>query len=348
MSLQEDSNLISLYETLRDDDKFLIKMPFSHESSTQIIKSFKEEMISTEIPDWFDTCLSEEGCTFFNMMYFTYKASLYYILVRSEPIKEQLKEYLELDHPAFIIGIGTPKTDWEKVAVSKVGATHLQDERWVVSNNTFPWHGKNKDVRSDFDKELIDILNINTSFFKYKPIQVSQVQAHQKASSKVAEEYETGDLNLSSRPVDPSSIKKGSTITGDLKVNFTNLDILPEDLTILGDLYAQNSSIKCLPKNLKVGGKINLTKTNLTELPENFEVNGSLLLTETKIKKIPSGLNVKGNLILSSSSVEEISADVQAIGLYLKGTPLAEKIIEQNLSVEELFPNVNPANIYLS
>jgi hypothetical protein len=348
MNEDADNSLVNLCKTLRDDDNFFIRMPFSHESSVDVINSFKEELLPQEVPDWFNSCLSEEGCSFFNMMYFTYKASLYYILVRSEVVKQQLKEYLNIDHPVFIVGIGVPKTDWEKAAVAKVGATHLHEERWIVSNNTFPWHGKNKNVRSDFDKELVDILNINQSFFSYQPIQQTQLAAHQKASAKVAESYSKGDLNLSSRPVDPSSIKAGSTISGDLRVNFTNLDLLPENLTIEGDLYAQNSSLERLPKNLKVGGKINLNKTNLSELPENFEVGGSLQLSECKIKKIPKGLKVKGNLTLSSSLVEEISSDVEALSLYLKGTPLAKKIVEQNLNVEELFPNVNPNNIYLS
>lgn len=339
MNIEKPSTILeNEYDVITDDDSFLIFSPHSHESSSKIIDIFHNEMQSDEVPEWCDSCLCAQSCSFFNLMYFTYRATLYYVMVRSKEIKAELKQALGIDHPAFIFGITIPKNEWETNHLIRSGFTQLDNEKWVTSDRTFTVHGR-VPMKTAVDLDILNVLGFDSSFLKYIPNTKSRVKTHHLASSSLVAHYKGGDLNLSTRPVDCSCLCECKKITGTLSLQFSDIETLPEGLCVDGDLLVQHTQLKKLPDNFKVGGKINISKTNITELPENFVANGSVLMMDCKVKSLPNNMKVKGNFNLQDSDVEYIPSDLYVEGsLNLKGTPFAAKLGRQD--VTKLLPNV--------
>jgi hypothetical protein len=70
-------------------------------------------------------------------------------------------------------------------------------------------------------------------------------------------------------------------VNGDINMDYSDIESLPEGLYVNGDLSLFGSEIKSLPKNLKVGGYLNLFNTKITSLPEGLEVGGRLFILQT-------------------------------------------------------------------
>jgi hypothetical protein len=326
------------YKIIRDDEDFLVLCPFTHEGSQTVIKLFREELNLNEIPEWFDTCLSAPSCSFFNLMYFTFRGTLYYVLVRSSLLKEKLKISMGLTKPAFIFGFTIPENEWEVNQLIKTGFSQLDSEKWISSDHTFTVHGRTPPSKA-VDLTILETLGLEANFFEYLSHDEKRIKSHCHAADLVIADYKGGNLNLNARPVDECCLDDCKQITGDLSLQFSTIRTLPDDLEVQGDLYVQHTPLQEFPKNLKVGGKINASKTNITELPEGFTVNGALLLKECKIKSLPANVRVEKNLTLEDSEIEYIPSDIYVGGsLNIENTPLSKKIKGQN--VRELFPNV--------
>ena len=76
---------------------------------------------------------------------------------------------------------------------------------------------------------------------------------------------------------------------GDLNLNLSKLESLPDGLEVDGDLDLAFSDIKSLPNKLIVRGRLNLTGTQIKEFPNQLNVEGDILLSKTPISS--SGIN---------------------------------------------------------
>lgn len=326
------------YKIIRDDEDFLVLCPFTHEGSQTVIKLFREELELNEVPEWFDTCLSAPSCSFFNLMYFTFRGTLYYVLVRSKLIKEKLKISMGLTKPAFIFGFTIPENEWEINQLIKTGFSQLDSEKWISSDHTFAVHGRTPPAKA-IDLDILEVLGLRSEFFQYLPHEEKRIKSHCFASELEISNYKGGNLNLNARPVDECCLDNCKRITGDLSLQFSTIKSLPDDLIVDGDLYAQHTPLEALPLTIKVGGKINISRTNITELPEGFVANKALLMKECKVKRFPNNVRVEGNLTLEDSEIEYIPSDIYVGGsLNIENTPLSRSLQGRNL--QELFPNV--------
>ena len=90
-------------------------------------------------------------------------------------------------------------------------------------------------------------------------------------------------------------IKNGSK--GNLDLENTPIQALPDNLTVGGSLYLSNTPIQRLPNNLTVGFSLDLSNTPIKTLPDNLtKVGGNLDLSNTPIKTLPDNLSVGGSL----------------------------------------------------
>lgn len=331
-------NLVNEYNIVVDNEDFLIITPFAHESSIKIIDLFRQELEMNEIPEWFDSCLCAQSCSFFNLMFFTYRATLYYVVVRSKQIKKQLKDSLKITHPAFIFGITIPHNEWEINQLKRSGFSQLDSKKWISSDHTFTVHGRTP-PKIALDLDILNVLGLTSNDLEYISVERKRIKSHYNASADIVSSYKGGDLNLSTRPIEPSCFETCKNITGTLSLQFSDITSLPDCLCVDGDLLVQHTKLERLPDNLRVGGKINISKTNVTELPVNFVVNGSLLMMECKVKRLPQNMKVYGNLNLENSLIEYIPEDLYVEGsMNIESTPLAKTVKDQDLT--KLFPNV--------
>ena len=90
---------------------------------------------------------------------------------------------------------------------------------------------------------------------------------------------------------------------GDLDLNRSNVEELPDNLTIDGDLRLSLCYLlRSLPKNLHVKGSLDLYGSDLIkELPTDLKLDGSLDLIGSGIKSLPSNLIINGTLIIYSN-----------------------------------------------
>ena len=72
---------------------------------------------------------------------------------------------------------------------------------------------------------------------------------------------------------------------GDLDLENTPIQSLPDGLEVGGALYLMNTPIQSLPDGLEVGGILDLDDTSIQSLPPNLKVGGSLYLRDTPISK---------------------------------------------------------------
>ena len=77
-------------------------------------------------------------------------------------------------------------------------------------------------------------------------------------------------------------VKNGSK--GNLQLNGTPINSLPDNLEVGGSLYLDDTPITSLPRNLKVGGNLDLRYTQISSLPDNLEVGGDLYLNDILAK----------------------------------------------------------------
>jgi len=121
-------------------------------------------------------------------------------------------------------------------------------------------------------------------------------------------------------------IKGGSR--GDLNLNGTPIQSLPDNLEVGGDLYLRNTPIQSLPNDLKVGGYLDLRNTQIQSLPDNLKViRGALLLDDSQIQSLPDDLKVRGDLYLNNCKNFKSLPNGLEVGGYLdlSNTPLAKK-----------------------
>jgi len=121
---------------------------------------------------------------------------------------------------------------------------------------------------------------------------------------------------LNNEPIEQDDL----IVNGDINMEYSNIESLPEGLHINGDFSLFGSEIKSLPKDLYVGENLSVGYCdNLTSLPEGLYVGGNLSLAGTNITSLPKGLKVDGFL-------------------FIRFTPLV------NFSDEELIKMVKPTD----
>jgi hypothetical protein len=154
------------------------------------------------------------------------------------------------------------------------------------------------DLIKEEDNKIIIPRNIEGRKKKRLEMIYQEIQDYIKAGSKTP-------LHLSRTPITslPDNLKK---VGGSLKLNYSKIESLPDNLQVNGDLELIDTLIKSLPSNLQVKDNLYLIGTPIESLPNNLQVEGDLYLGDTQIKTLPSNLQVGGNL-------------------YLKFTPIAEK-----------------------
>ena len=79
-------------------------------------------------------------------------------------------------------------------------------------------------------------------------------------------------------------------INGDLDLDGTPIQSLPDNLHVGGDLNLYGTPIQSLPDNLYVGRNLDLQGTPIQYLPDNLHVGGSLWLNGTPIQSLPDNL----------------------------------------------------------
>jgi hypothetical protein len=88
-------------------------------------------------------------------------------------------------------------------------------------------------------------------------------------------------------------------VNGDIDMEYSDVESLPEGLYVNGDLSLFGSEIKSLPKDLYVGENLSLGYCdNITSLPEGLYVGGNLSIAKTNISSLPKGLKVEGFLFI--------------------------------------------------
>lgn len=91
---------------------------------------------------------------------------------------------------------------------------------------------------------------------------------------------------------------------GNLNLNWSDVESLPDNLFVPGNLYMYNCSIKDLPRGLIVGGDLNISKTLVERLPDDLVIGGNLDVSNTPLKEVCSGLIVPGYFDLSSTPIK--------------------------------------------
>ena len=120
-------------------------------------------------------------------------------------------------------------------------------------------------------------------------------------------------------------IKQGSK--GNLYLNYTPIQQLPDNLKVGGSLYLNNTPIIQLPDNLEVGGLLDLAGTPIQQLPNNLKVGGELNLARTPIQQLPNNLKVGGHLNLNYTRIQLLPDNLKVGGdLKLLGSLIAKNI----------------------
>jgi hypothetical protein len=112
---------------------------------------------------------------------------------------------------------------------------------------------------------------------------------------------------LNNEPIEQDDL----IVNGDINMEYSDVESLPEGLYVNGDLSLFGSEIKSLPKDLYVSENLYLGYCdNITSLPEGLEVGGSLWLIESwGLKSLPKGLHVGGNLYIFKTNFTKFSDD---------------------------------------
>ena len=86
------------------------------------------------------------------------------------------------------------------------------------------------------------------------------------------------------------------TYDGNIMLDGSDIEHLPDNLTITGELDLYGSSIKELPRNLIVGDSLHIDDTEITEIPDTLVVGGNLYLGNKAALAIPKGAEIKGQI----------------------------------------------------
>ena len=97
-------------------------------------------------------------------------------------------------------------------------------------------------------------------------------------------------------------------VNGDINMEYSDIESLPEGLYVNGDLSLFGSEIKSLPKDLYVSENLSVGYCdNITSLPEGLYVGGNLSIAKTNISSLPKGLKVEGFLFIHYTPLANFS-----------------------------------------
>ena len=100
---------------------------------------------------------------------------------------------------------------------------------------------------------------------------------------------------LNNEPIEQDDL----IVNGDINMEYSDVESLPEGLYVNGDLSLFGSEIKSLPKDLYVSENLYVGYCdNITSLPEGLYVGGNLSIAKTNISSLPKGLKVDGFLFI--------------------------------------------------
>ena len=143
-----------------------------------------------------------------------------------------------------------------------------------------------------------------------------------------------GDLILNESSV--SQLPKLRYVEGVLELEETMTEELPSLVEVGEDLNVNYTFIDELPLLEKVG-TIYLSDTGITSLPKLREVTGKIRGNYSEIRFLPSLESVEDDLDLLQSMIDDLPKLKYVGGRMLLGeTPLADKLMEMNLSDEEI------------
>ena len=112
--------------------------------------------------------------------------------------------------------------------------------------------------------------------------------------------------------------KKSKKIPLEYKL-LNKLPLNEDDLIINGDLDLEYSKINSLPDNLTVKGYLDLSWSKIKSLPNNLRVDGWLDVQHTPISELPEDLYVGGDLYCNCSPLaERIMNDISLLKKYQK------------------------------
>jgi hypothetical protein len=105
-----------------------------------------------------------------------------------------------------------------------------------------------------------------------------------------------------------------------------------DELNVKGDLVLNHSSIESLPNGLRVKGDLSLFGTAIKSLPEGLYVDGWMDVSHTYIESLPNNLYVGGDLWFKYSNIGEIPKNLYVGGeLDIEETPLAKKYTDEEI-----------------
>jgi hypothetical protein len=100
-------------------------------------------------------------------------------------------------------------------------------------------------------------------------------------------------------------------IKGDLNLNQSSIESLPNGLRVKGHLWLFGSDIKTLPEGLEVGGWMDVSHTYIESLPDNLHVGGHLWFKYSNIGEIPKNLYVGGELDIEETPLAKKYTDAE-------------------------------------
>jgi hypothetical protein len=316
-------DLESDYETIRDDEDLLVMVPHTHEASRKIGLSYFafRDCKGGKDSAW---CTTYKAPDHFNDNYFYHNVAFYYVRVKSQELKNQLKA--QGYGPSYeVVAIALSDDD-----MSARAASHGHQ-------NIVAYDGMDKQFKGAKLSTYLDIIGLSKSVLiprrsrderlkNYNIAIIKKVQVYIKRGSK-------GDLDLSNTPTTSSSLPNGLVVGGDLDLTWTQVTALPTGLNVKGSLILTNTPIKSLPTDLKVGENMYLDATEIESLPANLKVNGYLHLAHatitslpenltvndlniygTHIKTLPKGLHVKNNLYMQNTPITSLPPDLKVGG----------------------------------
>ena len=121
-------------------------------------------------------------------------------------------------------------------------------------------------------------------------------------------------------------------VTGNLNLRYTDIRSLPEKyLKVGGDLSLQHTYIEFLPERLEVGGYLDLYKSHIKVLPGGLKVGGLLELRYTSITSLPSDLEVGDVIILPEDFFRWVSREDLPLYVGLDLDDLSKERLERLL-----------------
>ncbi|MFB6181801.1 MAG: hypothetical protein ABEJ24_02790 [Candidatus Magasanikbacteria bacterium] len=166
--------------------------------------------------------------------------------------------------------------------------------------------------------------DIDSFGYQHGDPRIEEIREERNANEDIATIFDKpeieGDLVLKRFNITalPEQLKR---VGGDLNLDFTNIEKLPEGLEVGGDLRLCGTNIEKLPEGLEVGGDLVLIKSNIKDLGPLKVVNGDLNLRKSDIKTLGQLRGVGGDLKLDRTDLEDLGQLEKVDGdLVLKGS----------------------------